>query len=148
MPRGGRRTGTPGKAYSNRSDLNGPKAVPMMAATGQQYGARKAQIDAQRAIPVAAPPGPALAPPTGGAPAPGPTLPAGPGPGQVVPLDAPSMRPDEPVTAGLPVGPGAGPEALGPLAGQSEDVGMQLRAIYARFPNEDLRSLLELLDDE
>lgn len=28
------------------------------------------------------------------------------------PLTAPSMRPDEPVTAGIPVGPGAGPEAL------------------------------------
>lgn len=121
----------------------------MMAATGQQYGMRKQQMDAQRAMPVAAPPSPALPPTTGGAPAPaGPALPPAPAPGQVVPLDAPSMRPDEPVTAGLPVGPGAGVEALGPFAGQGEDVGMQLRAIYAQFPNEDLRSLLELLDDE
>lgn len=118
----------------------------MMAATGQQYGKATAQMASQRALPVAPPPGPAVAPPTGGAP--GPQMPPGPAPGQVVPLDAPSMRPDEPVTAGLPVGPGAGTEALGPFAGEGEDVAMQLRAIYSQFPNEDLRSLLELLDDE
>ena len=39
MPRGGRRTGTPGASYSNRTDL----AVPAMAAKGQQYGAAGAQ---------------------------------------------------------------------------------------------------------
>ena len=32
---------------------------------------------------------------------------------QAVPLDAPTQRPDEPVTAGAPVGPGPGPEILG-----------------------------------
>ena len=31
---------------------------------------------------------------------------------QVTPLTAPSERPDEPVTAGVAMGPGAGPEAL------------------------------------
>jgi hypothetical protein len=66
----------------------------------------------------------------------------------VVPLDAPTQRPDEPLTAGLPVGAGPGPEVLGALGGGGEDVATQLRAIYARFPNEDLRSLLELIDDE
>lgn len=34
----------------------------------------------------------------------------------VTPLDAPSERPGEPVTAGAPLGPGAGPEALTPAA--------------------------------
>lgn len=145
MPRGGRRTGTPGASYTNRTDL----AVPAAAASGQQYGQRAQQMAAQRAMPVAPPPAPNLAPPA----APRATPPGAPPepmtmPGQVVPLDAPSMRPNEPITAGLPVGPGAGPEALGPLGGQSEDVATQLRAIYARFPNEDLRSLLEMLDDE
>jgi len=32
---------------------------------------------------------------------------------QITPLDAPTERPDEPVTAGAPSGPGPGPEALG-----------------------------------
>ena len=35
-----------------------------------------------------------------------------PGIPQAVPLTAPTQNPDEPVTAGIPVGPGAGPEAL------------------------------------
>lgn len=97
MPRGGARQGTPGRAYGNRSDLNGPKPpgtpLPVTAAAGQPYGARKAQEDAQRAVPMAA-----------GLPAPAPT--------QVPSLAEPSSRPDEPVTSGLPMGPGAGPEAL------------------------------------
>src|SRR5690348_7314936 len=39
-------------------------------------------------------------------------------------LDAPSTRPDEPVTAGSPLGPGIGPEAigLGPQAVEAEDL--------------------------
>lgn len=32
---------------------------------------------------------------------------------KITPLDAPTERPDEPVTAGAPSGPGPGPEALG-----------------------------------
>jgi hypothetical protein len=44
---------------------------------------------------------------------------------QVTPLTAPTQRPNEPVTAGAPMGAGAGPEALGiqpgaaPQGGQS-----------------------------
>ena len=34
-------------------------------------------------------------------------------PSQITPLYAPSERADEPVTAGIAMGPGAGPEALG-----------------------------------
>lgn len=41
---------------------------------------------------------------------------SGPPPGpavDVTPFGAPSMRPDEPVTAGNPLGPGVGPQAMG-----------------------------------
>lgn len=31
---------------------------------------------------------------------------------KLVPLDAPTERPDEPITAGMPFGPGPGPEAM------------------------------------
>ena len=40
---------------------------------------------------------------------------------QVTPLSAPTERPDEPVTAGAPMGPGPGMEALG----MSEDIKQQ-----------------------
>lgn len=124
MPRGGRRTGTPGKNYTNRTDLAMNRStLPVMAATGQQYGKATAQREAQRALPMAAAPLPA----TGGAPAVSRQVPQQ-MPGQVTPLDAPSQRPGEPVTAGVPVGAGPGPEVLGPLA-QSED-GVEDLAMY------------------
>lgn len=46
------------------------------------------------------------------------------------------------------MGAGAGLEALGPLAGMRDTVADELRAIYARFPTEELREMLEDLDDE
>lgn len=39
----------------------------------------------------------------------------------VTPLYAPTQRPDEPVTTGIAMGPGAGPEALAILQQRSED---------------------------
>lgn len=69
-------------------------------------------------------------------------------PGQVTPLGAPTERPNEPITAGLSIGAGAGAEVLGPLGGLGEDVGMQLRAVFSRFPNEDLRRIIEMIDTD
>jgi hypothetical protein len=40
--------------------------------------------------------------------------------GSVTPLYAPTQRPDEPVTTGIAMGPGAGPEALGMRAMSQE----------------------------
>lgn len=116
MPRGGRRNGTPGAAYSNRTDLQSVKVAP-----GQQYGKGAAQRAAQEAVPMAGRPtmpagGAPAAPPTGRPPSPGPQ------PGDLTPLDAPSTRPNEPVTTGLSVGAGAGPEALGPLADKTDGI--------------------------
>lgn len=148
MPRGGRRQGTPGTAYSNRSDLQRPK---LMALPGQGYGVQKAQVDAQRAVPMARPASDSVRASTSGVPASGSLGGTGaPGlmPGQVTPLDAPTQRPGEPITAGMDIGAGPGREALGPYGGGGEDVASQLRAIYTRFPNEDLRALLETIDDD
>lgn len=103
---------------------------PPRAANDQAYGVRGDQVSAQKEMPIpqTAPPGlkpgPQSAPgPVTAAPPPGP-----PGPGQPgippdimqaaasfappVPLSAGSIRPREPVTAGLSTGPGPGPEAL------------------------------------
>jgi len=82
MPRGGPRQGTPGTAYSNRSDLN---AQPVRAKSGQGYGERKRAEDAQRAVPL---------------------------PQTRQPFARPTERPTEPITAGLPMGAGPGPEVL------------------------------------
>lgn len=79
MPRGGKRQGTPGKAYANRTDMgmNYDQSAGSAAAGGMQP---------------AAPSGPP--PPT---------------PDDSPNLSAPTAYPDEPVTAGLPIGAGPGP---------------------------------------
>ncbi len=102
-----------------RTDRVQPPAAP----TGMAYGAHAETVAAQRDVPIAGGPAPAAPPPAGG---PGPS--GGPPAGadrlamalaaaQAMPspeasLAAPTMRPGEPVTAGLPSGAGAGPEVL------------------------------------
>lgn len=112
--RGGRRQGTPGKSYSNRVDLQSHQ--PVRTAPGQAYGVATQQAQAQQAMPLpggAANAGPSTPPPPG--PLGGmPPLGTGPLPGSLGPLHAPTGRPNEPVTHGLPTGPGAGPEILQP----------------------------------
>lgn len=125
MPRGGRREGTPGKAYSNRTDLT--SAV----APSQHYGDRVAREAQQKALPLAQRPDlAALTMPPQGMPTPSPGL------------FRESERPDEPVTSGLPLGPGAGPS-------MNFDLGTRdlLEAIARRFPNPDIARLLDNLDE-
>lgn len=119
MPRGGRRIGTPGKAYSNRSDLNKP--VPMTAAPGQTYGQAGAQLAAQKQMPIAPQP----------VPTPGAAAPPAVAPGSLGPLTAPTQRPDEPLTAGAPFGAGPNsmtlPQEINPL--------MQAQVFLNQIPN-------------
>lgn len=148
MARGGARQGTPGRAYSNRSDLQAVKTGP-----SRQYGERAAAEAAQRALPMAGRPtvpppiavGASPATSNSGAPALGSS---GPQPGQLTPLSAPTQRPNEPLTAGLAFGPGAGPEAnpFGAV-GSSDDAVLALRAAYNAYPSEELRAILQRLDD-
>lgn len=58
------------------------------------------------------------------------------------PLGRPSERPGEPVTAGLPIGPGTGPEAVGADFRDPPEVA-ELRAIYQMFPTVELAEILE-----
>ena len=76
--RGGARQGTPGKGYSNRTDLisNYDQSKDTAAAGGMEAPA-------------------------------GPIVPFS--PDDIPGLDTPTERPGEPVTAGLPIGPGPGP---------------------------------------
>lgn len=127
MPRGGNRRGKGGVAYTNRTDLNagprtsGPPTQPIRVATGQAYGQAGAQRAALQALPL----------PQAAAP-------------QPIPLDAPTQRPGEPITHGLPIGPGAGPEVLGPMPQANEDPTVDVyRELYKLYPNADLQGLIE-----
>ena len=102
MPRGGYRqpenpspVSLPG-ALSSRTDggaIEGMQPAQVQAEyTGMPYGENKSVNDQQSQAPMAAT-------------APTPRAP-------VVPLDAPTQRPDEPLTHGINAGPGAGSEAL------------------------------------
>lgn len=91
MARGGRRTGATGTAYKNRTDLNPAHKLPIQVAKGQPYGEAGAQVAAQQAVPEASGALPDLA----GAQTSAQNF----QPPPVVPLGAPSMRPNEPVTA-------------------------------------------------
>jgi hypothetical protein len=95
------------------------------APTGLPYGQRKQLEDAQSAVPL----------PDNTSPASG-----GQGVANVQPPNvfAPTTRPGEPLTAGAAAGPGPAQLELLP-----PDPVAHLRALYARFPHEDLRRLLE-----
>lgn len=54
------------------------------------------------------------------------------------------MSPNDPVTSGLPIGPGPGPEAL---AQSADPTIAELRGLYAMFPNRDLAELLEDIEN-
>src|SRR5438046_1479609 len=124
MP-GGRRSGQPGKAYPNRTDL---MRQPVRTAPGQPYGQAGQQAAAQRAIP----------------------LPQSPPLPEVISPHAPTQAPDEHVMTGVPRGPGLGPEAITPppvnMAAQpsNDDVRAQLKAILS-VPGLATPGLIELV---
>lgn len=121
MARGGRRTGTPGTAYSNRTDLNANSgALPIQTPPSAEYGQSATLRRSQQAVPMANPQAP---PPPAGSPS-APTAPVIPPGGFGDPL-RPTDRPDEHVMAGLPVGPGPGPEAMTMNAPQMQATPLQ-----------------------
>ncbi len=63
-----------------------------------------------------------------------------PGPGAAGPLARPSEQPDVPITDGLALGAGRGPEAVTGSALSPLDY---LRAAYRRHPTEQLRRVIE-----
>lgn len=120
MPRGGKRSGTPGRAYSNRTDL-ATNYSPGAAAGG---GMEPVQQQRQFVSPVI-------------------------GADEVPNLSDPTMRPGEPVTAGLDIGMGAGAEAMGPMPPAPMDpVRQAIQAMMLVSPNPDLVRVLARLDYE
>lgn len=139
MPRGGSRRGKAGAAYSSRTDLMEKPRLPVTTVPGQPYGAAKAQADAQAAVPMGSPALPDM-----------PDLSDHPHPlpGELPPLTGPSNMPGQPVTHGLPVGPGAGPEALtgigAPLSPLTQGVAI-LNSLGKHLPPE-LSSVVKYLN--
>jgi len=123
MPRGGKREGTPGKGYSNRTDLTSNYASGSAASGGMQAPPQQQQRQ--------------FVPPMVGA-------------DEVPSLSDPTMRPGEPVTAGLSVGAGPGAEALGPMPpAQGNPVRTAVQALISISPNNpDLIRLLNKIDSE
>jgi hypothetical protein len=114
MPRKAKRppqqVGRPTPDYSNRTDMAVPPSQPVRVPAGRGYGEATALESAQQAAPL-----PQSA-------APGMDLASIVSAGQGMPfpeetLGSPSTRPTEPLTAGLPFGPGPGPEILGRIPG-------------------------------
>lgn len=129
---GGPRSGTPGRAYPGRTDLQTPKVAP-----GQSYGAAGAQLAAQAVVPMGGTPvAPAAvgSPPGTGQPQQGPPglAPGTPAPGSLGDLLGPSSDPSEHVMNGSASGPGLGPAAFGLNSGAN--VGVQVQQLVAWLP--------------
>lgn len=72
---------------------------------------------------------------------------------QAVPLPdfaAPTARPHEPITSGMPTGPGPTPQQAGiPRAPDSStSVADQLRAVFSVYPSDDLADLIASLSGQ
>lgn len=123
MPPGGERTGQPQTAYRRRSDLNAG-TQPVKSAKSVVQGDRQRRESAQQVIPLPATQGP-------------------PKPGSLTSLTAPTERPGEPITAGLPFGAGPGPDSLTMPAASGNEGLFELRALAAANP--DLPDLMRLI---
>jgi hypothetical protein len=139
--RGGPRQGSVGKQYPNRSDLSAPgkQITPSNVPKSSQYGQGAAQSRALKAAPTSGPPA-RMAPQQGGA------NPAALAPGSIPSLSDPSARPDEPVTAGLPLGAGPGTSAMGMVPMDSPELSI-LRALYLQYPSPDIRRQIAYLEE-
>jgi hypothetical protein len=115
--------------YSRRPDAGGQ---PIRALPNAKYGENKSYVEQEKSAPLAkdggGPPSDLLSASQGGPPAGG-QQPPGAG-GQLAPLTpllAPTTRPHEPVTSGVSIGPGPGPEAAGLAPAQPASLTSALR---------------------
>lgn len=120
---GGVREGTPGDPKPNRTDMNSAIPIDSAPSAGREWGAVTADLAAQRVVPMAPPPGPQ--------------------PGELTPLNAPSERPHEPITTGISLGEGPGPESLRFRTPQQQQPSSPLEMIAQQTNDPYLLSLLK-----
>lgn len=143
--RGGMRPTAPQNNPANISATGGAGqsgTQPARYMSGLAYGQGQAQMAQQTSAPMAGNPVVTARP-----------MAATPQMPQVVALDAPTQRPDVPVTTGIDEGPGAGSEALTLPASvpqtQPDSSARLIQALYLQDPsNEDVRRMLEYLSAE
>lgn len=116
---------------------------PARYISGLGYGEGQATMQQQQSAPMAATPATGGLPQTGSMES---MLPA------ITPLNAPTERPDEPVTAGADFGPGPDSSALNlpsMATPQAESPIQIIQALYMQDPtNEDVRYILEGLSSQ
>lgn len=141
--RGGYRPTAPQNNPANISATGGAGqsgTQPARYMSGLAYGQGQAQMAQQTAAPMAGNPVVSARPAA-------PKLPA------VIGLTEPTSFPDEPITYGIDMGPGAGSEVLA-FPGvvpdtQVDDAARFVQALYLQDPrNEDVRRMLEYLSAE
>jgi hypothetical protein len=119
------------KQYSNRSDLRNPaQKMAKTAVPGQGYGEAGAQLASQSVVPMASA-------------APAPVAPPAPMPGAMGPLNRPTDRPNEPLTAGASFGPGPTPGVQFVVPKESDPVLNELRGLYQAYPSPELADMLD-----
>jgi hypothetical protein len=121
------------KAYGIRTDLNKPKSpLPVQTAPSNQYGEAKRLREAQRAVPMGAPPTDMQA------------RKATKNVRKPVALDAPTARPSEPITAGMDFGPGPGRMAIGlpSVFEERRAAAVEIAQIASAFQTEDLMDMV------
>ena len=141
MAEGMRVSGVGKKA--RRIDLDKARKVQRQAkiqnATGGAYGQRAELMDIASGAPM---------PQTGAVPQapmrPAPPISSIPSVGAF----EPTQRPDEPITAGLPVGEGPGPEVLQTPVTAPDQLAVLARAMFAANPTPQLRRLVEAFMQE
>jgi len=143
--RGGMRPTAPQNNPMNISATGGAGqsgTQPARYMSGLAYGQGQAQMEQQTSAPMAGNPVATATPII-----PMPQMP------QVIALDAPTQKPNVPVTTGIDQGPGAGSEALVLPASvpqtQPDSAARLIQALYLQDPsNEDVRRMLEYLSAE
>jgi hypothetical protein len=108
MPRGGKRQGTPGKGYSNRTDLQTNYDNEGMSAASGGTPVSKPSPQMLGAYPEDTPM-----------------------------LTDPTNRPDEPITSGLMSGPGNGPEGMDPRLDETRKLKKWLPIIEPLLDQDD-----------
>lgn len=134
MPRKGRgQSGESGGAYSNRTDLAAPQSRPqsVRVPTGQPYGEAQASSESQSQMPLQQE---AQVDPFQRV-----VQAAQQTPFQPIGLNAPTERPNEPITHGLATGPGGGPEALNSGTNLSD----ALARVAAQSGNATIQAMLD-----
>lgn len=116
-------------SMSKRTDLNVSKQ-PARYISGMPYGEGQATYEQQTAAPMAVNPLAQVA-------------------SEVIPINAPTQRPDEPITAGMDFGPGPGSEML-PVPPQRPTISLAdtFRQLAINDPSGDAELVYRRLVDE